>query len=409
MTLDCLYEFSSGLSKPRTEFGTGFPFLSFKDVFDNYFVPRELKERVRSTEQERRALSVKRGDVFLTRTSETVDELGMSCVALRDIPDATFNGFTKRLRPRPDARVAPEYAGYYFRGPEFRSQVYAMSSLSTRASLNSEMLSRLTIRLPSTPVQERIGAVLKALDDKIDLNRRMSETLEAMAQALFKSWFVDFEPVRAKAAGYNTGLGVSLGAVFPAELAESDVGEIPAGWLVQEIGDLLELAYGKALRAEDRKIGTVPVYGSNGQVGWHDQRLVSGPGIVVGRKGNPGVVTWVPTDFFPIDTTFFVIPKLDCRSLEFLFFALQDQGLSALGADSAVPGVNRNLIYQSKQILPSPRVLEEFSRIAGSLLDRSRECVAEAQVLGALRDALLPGLISGDLMIDRMSTLGGRG
>src|SRR5262245_12209067 len=95
-----LYEFDSGLSKPRSAFGSGYPFLSFKDVFQNIFVPNRLTELVNSTVHERMTRSIQRGDIFLTRTSETQDELGMSCVALSDIPDATFNGFTKRLRPK---------------------------------------------------------------------------------------------------------------------------------------------------------------------------------------------------------------------------------------------------------------------------------------------------------------------
>ena len=94
--------------------------------------------------------------------------------------------------------------------------------------------------------------------------------------------------------------------------------EIPRGWKVQRLGDLIELAYGKALKEENRRAGSIPVFGSNGQIGWHDQKLVDGPGIIVGRKGNPGVVTWAPTDFFAIDTTFYVVPKTECRSLQFL-------------------------------------------------------------------------------------------
>src|SRR6056297_1411360 len=94
VSLDELYEFSSGLSKPRSAFGSGYPFLSFKDVFYNSSIPEQLTELVNSNDQERTRCSIKRGDVFLTRTSETMDELGMSCVALRDVPNATFNGFT---------------------------------------------------------------------------------------------------------------------------------------------------------------------------------------------------------------------------------------------------------------------------------------------------------------------------
>jgi type I restriction enzyme S subunit len=152
LPLDQIYDFSSGLSRPRSAFGSGHPFLAFKDIFYNSAVPEELTELVNSTEQERFRCSIRRGDVFLTRISETMDELGMSCVALRDVPNATFNGFTKRLRPRDSEIVTPEYARYYFRAPTFRQFVTAMSSLSTRASLNNEMLARLWIT-PGWPPQ----------------------------------------------------------------------------------------------------------------------------------------------------------------------------------------------------------------------------------------------------------------
>ena len=96
-----LYDSSSGLSKSRSEFGFGHPFLTFKDVFDNYFVPDKLVSLANTTDKERVSCSIKIGDIFITRTSETQDELGMSAVALKDYPEATFNGFTKRLRTTP--------------------------------------------------------------------------------------------------------------------------------------------------------------------------------------------------------------------------------------------------------------------------------------------------------------------
>ncbi len=395
-----LYEFSSGLSKPRSAFGSGYPFLGFRDVFYNSSVPAQLAELVNSTEQERSRCSIKRGDVFVTRTSETMDELGMSCVALRDIPDATFNGFTKRLRPKDSEIVVPEYARYYFRSRRFRQGVTAMSSLSTRASLNNEMLERLSIVLPPHEEQAAIGHILGTLDDKIELNRRMSETLEAMARALFKSWFVDFDPVRAKAEGRPPNLPQPLADIFPARLVDSELGEIPKGWEVRNIGDLLGLVYGKALKAEDRRGGEVAVYGSNGQVGWHDELLAHGPGIVVGRKGNPGVVTWAPTDFFVIDTAFYVVPKGSGQSLRFLFHALRTHDLASLGADSAVPGLNRNLAYMSAQVLPPPQLLERFDAIAQALDERVNACIRESRTLAALRDALLTKLISGELRVE---------
>ena len=186
-----IYEFASGLSKSRDEFGFGYSFLSFKDVFHNYFVPNEITQLVNSTEKERERCSIRRGDVFLTRTSETQEELGMSSVALKDYPDATFNGFTKRLRPKNTVEILPEYAGFYFRSPRFRATVTSMASITTRASLNNGMLSALTVVIPPLPEQRAIASVLSSLDDKIDLLHRQNKTLEAMAETLFRQWFVE--------------------------------------------------------------------------------------------------------------------------------------------------------------------------------------------------------------------------
>ncbi|HCH49879.1 MAG TPA: restriction endonuclease subunit S [Proteus sp.] len=189
------YEIRSGLSKPAKDFGSGYPFLTFKDVFYNYFTPDKFGDLVQSNDKERENCSVKRGDVFLTRTSETMHELGMSSVALKDYENATFNGFCKRLRPTQQSELLPEYVGYYLRSSIFRQAMLAFSTMSTRASLNNGMIGRLEISYPPKMEQAKIAAILKNLDDKITLNRQINQTLEQMAQTLFKSWFVDFDQV----------------------------------------------------------------------------------------------------------------------------------------------------------------------------------------------------------------------
>ena len=169
---------------------------------------------------------------------------------------------------------------------------------------------------------------------------------------------------------------------------------------MKALGELIELAYGKALRALDRKDGPVPVYGSNGQVGWHDVKLVAGPGIVVGRKGNPGVVTWAHGDFFPIDTTFCVVPRHANGGLPFLFFALTGQDLPSVSADSAVPGLNRNLAYMNQQLVPGKGVLAEFNAYAGAIFSRQHQLEKECHSLATQRDALLPRLVSGQILLN---------
>lgn len=191
-----LFETASGLSKSRDQFGFGSPFLTFKDVFYNYFIPPELGDLANTSEKEQIRGSVKRGDIFLTRTSETLHELGMSSVALKDYPNATFNGFCKRLRQKKGStvKIHPEFIGYFLRSTKFRNEVSQHATMTTRASLNNTSISSLSVTLPPCAEQVKIGEVLKALDDKIELNFQMNKTLEEMAMALYKHWFVDFGP-----------------------------------------------------------------------------------------------------------------------------------------------------------------------------------------------------------------------
>ena len=274
---------------------------------------------------------------------------------------------------------------------------------STFPNVSAQQLAAIPYPSLEEDEQRAIAHVLGTLDDKIELNRRMNETLEAMARALFKSWFVDFDPVRAKMEGRwrpgqsLPGLPAEHYALFPDRLVGSELGDIPEGWGVKALGDVVELAYGKALRAADRKGGTVPVYGSNGQIGWHDKGLTAGPGIVVGRKGNPGVVTWAPGDFFPIDTAFYVVPRDGNMGLPFLFFALTGQDLPSVSADSAVPGLNRNLAYMNKQLVPDRLIVDEFNDCASAIFSRCHRLEEESRSLAAQRDALLPKLVSGEV------------
>ncbi|EJD6329999.1 restriction endonuclease subunit S [Proteus mirabilis] len=279
------YEIRSGLSKPAKDFGSGYPFLTFKDVFYNYFTPDKLGDLVQSNDKERENCSVKRGDVFLTRTSETMHELGMSSVALKDYENATFNGFCKRLRPTQQSELLPEYVGYYLRSSIFRQAMLAFSTMSTRASLNNEMIGRLEISYPPKMEQVKIATILKNIDDKITLNRQINQTLEQMAQTLFKSWFVDFDPVvdNALDAGFfEQDLGFSeellhrvevrkavrksdnfkplaedIRRLFPnafeecAEPALGLGGWVPSGWELGNLSDVTNILSGFAFKSNE--------------------------------------------------------------------------------------------------------------------------------------------------------------
>ena len=389
-----------GGSTPSTadpsNFNGDIPWLTPKDLSGPHdrYVSRGERNLSRKGLESCSAQLLPAGTVLVTSRAP----IGYAAIAKN--PIATNQGF-RNLIPKPG--FDSEFLYYWVKAHVEELQRHA--SGSTFQELTGTALAQIRIRVPPLPEQRAIAHILGTLDDKIELNRQMSETLEAMARALFKAWFVDFEPVRAKMEGRwrrgqsLPGLPVHLYELFPDRLVDSELGEIPEGWEVAKLGELLELAYGKALKEEDRQDGTIPVYGSNGQVGWHNEKLVTGPGIIVGRKGNPGVVKWVPTDFFPIDTTFYVVPKDKCPSLSFLFYALERQDLASLSADSAVPGLNRNLAYMSSQILPPRTVLVAFDSAVQALFQRTYESERESRTLAALRDALLPKLIRGEIRV----------
>ncbi|OQX69528.1 MAG: hypothetical protein B6A08_04195 [Sorangiineae bacterium NIC37A_2] len=421
--LNEVYDFRSGLSKPRSAFGAGYGFLTFKDVFYSTFTPDRLGDLVDSTDRERDLCSIRRGDVFLTRTSETQDELGMSCVALRDYEAATFNGFCKRLRPKDGAEIVPEYAAYFFRGPAFRRAVTAMSSLSTRASLNEEMLERLTIVLPPRETQTAIGSILKTLDDKIELNRKMNATLEAMARALFKSWFVDFDPVRAKAEGRApSGMDAETAKLFPSEFVDSELGPIPKGWSVASIGDLAEIVGGSTPSTKE------PAYWDDGVHHWatpKDLSALATPVVATTeRKITDEGLRQISSGLLPVGTVLLSsrapIGYLGIAEVPLAvnqgFIAMKPQpGISAqfllrwaeAAHEEIVSRANGSTFLEISKsnfrpiqlVHPSAPVLDAFHALADGLYRRVVTNEQQSRSLARTRDELLPRLLSGEVSV----------
>ena len=333
-------------------------------------------------------------DVLLNITGDSVARV---CQVAPDVLPARVNQHVAIIRPD-SVDLDAGYLRYYLASPGMQSLLLSWAgSGGTRSALTKGMIESLEITVPPLPEQRAISHILGTLDDKIELNRRINQTLEQMARTIYKDWFVDFGPVRAKLEGREPYLPPELWDLFPDRLVDSELGEIPEGWEVKALGELIELAYGKALKAGDRKRGDILVYGSNGQVGWHDKKLVSGSGIVVGRKGNPGVVTWAHSDFYPIDTAFYVVPTAEDLSLHFLLYALIGQDLPSVAADSAVPGLNRNLAYMNSQIVPDTILMDAFGRHVTPVFERRHRLDEESRALAAQRDALLPKLVSGEV------------
>jgi type I restriction enzyme S subunit len=213
-----------------------------------------------------------------------------------------------------------------------------------------------------------------------------------MGSTSFRDWFVDFGPTRAKVDGRPAYLAAVLWALFPNRLDEDDK---PETWSIRRVDELLELAYGKALPASSREAGEFPVYGSGGIAGYHNDALVAGPSIIVGRKGTVGSVYWEDRNCFPSDTVFYVIAKN--APLLFCFYLLQSLGLETMNTDAAVPGLNRNNVYRLNVALGHLELLQHFNDLVSPLRRRMSAAYEESQTLGQTRDLLLPKLMSGEV------------
>ena len=143
-----LYDISSGISSTKDQAGHGTPFASFRTVFNNIFLPDKLPDLMEVSEKEQKIYSIKKGDILITRTSETVDELAMSCVALKDYPQATYSGFVKRLRPKTEGIVYDRFMAFFLRSKYFRKVIECNTIMTLRASFNEDIFSFLDLYLP---------------------------------------------------------------------------------------------------------------------------------------------------------------------------------------------------------------------------------------------------------------------
>jgi type I restriction enzyme S subunit len=269
---------------------------------------------------------------------------------------------------------------------------------TSNPSLSRETFGAQALPLPPLAEQRAIAHILGTLDDKIKLNRRMNETLEAMTRAIFKSWFVDFDPVRAKAEGRDTGLPKHIADLFPDRFEVSDLGELPAGWQVRSIGNVIErLSVGKKYEQKTvNSSGKVPVLdqGKSGIIGYHDDD----PGVIASAE-HPVVI--------------FANHTCHMRLVYFPFSAIQNvlpfvgKGVNTLWTFFSTLGKQNFTEYKGhwpdfithKIVVPDPKLTNEFSRLVDPLLKKSWLREGESRTLVALRDTLLPKLTSGELRL----------
>ena len=322
------------------------------------------------------------GDIVVTMTdlSKMADTLGYSA----KIPSGNSKVFLHNQRiglvKQLDDNFDPDFLYWLMRTEHYQKFVAGSATGVTVKHTSPSKIYAFKFKAPTKKqAQQKIARILSAYDDLIENNLKRIKLLEEMAQITYEQWFV-----RMKFPGHET-------TPINAETG------LPEGWKNSRLGDVLVLNYGKALKADNRKVGTVPVYGSAGVVGSHDESLVDGPGVIVGRKGNVGSVFWSNIRFFPIDTVFYVMSELP---LLFVFFLLKY--IEFINNDAAVPGLNRNAAYMVKIKIPPLALIRKFSEYVDHNFQGIEMLSQQNQLLKEARDILLPRLMTGMIDVDEI-------
>lgn len=400
--LSDLYEMSSGISSTKEQAGHGAPFVSFSTVFNNYFLPDELFDLMDTNEKEQEIYSIKAGDVLITRTSETIDELAMSCVAVKDYPKATYSGFTKRLRPKKEGIAYPKYMAFYFRSELFRKAVTNNAFMTLRASFNEDIFTFLDVYLPIYEEQVRIGDMLYAVECKIQKNKEINDYLEEMAKTIYDYWFVQFDFPDENGNPYKSSGGKMI---FCKELNRN----IPQNWEYTSVGNITKCLDSDRIplsshQREEMK-GTIPYYGATGIMDYVNRPIFSGDfvllaedGSVMDDNGNP-ILQQISGDVW-INNHTHVLQPVNGYSCRLLYLLLKNIPVSMIKTGSIQLKINQANL-NSYNILNIPKEIRtQFINQIEPMDTKIIQLQKENNILVQTRDWLLPILMNGQATIE---------
>jgi len=409
-----------GLMAAASDYVVGLKFLRITDIVNGH-IDWNAVPYVAIDEATTRKYRLHDGDIVLARTGAST---GVSAY-VKNPPSAVFASYLVRLKAKPE--FDSRYIAYYLRSNDFWAFIHGvLGDKSAQPNASASTMTKAPLRAPKDRGEQRaIAHILGTLDDKIELNRRMNETLEQMARAIFKSWFMDFEPVRAKMEGRwkkgqsLPGLPAHLWDLFPDRLVDSELGRIPEGWRVCALGDVIDVNPSRSLPkghiAPYLDMANMP---TNGHIpsGIVNRPFSSGTRFINGdtllaritpclEKGKTALVDFLKEGEVGWGSTEFIVlrpkPPLPAefgyclaRDPQFREFAIQ-----SMTGTSGRQRVPPEALSHYKIVSPGEAVAKEFGKIAQPLFSRASKSDKESGTLAALRDALLPKLIRGEIRV----------
>jgi len=418
----------NGLTRPKDVRGEGVKMVNMGELFAHPRLCDVPMERVPLSESEGERFLLKDGDLLFARQSLVLEGAGKCSLFLRDDEPVTFESHVTRVRLDPQ-KAHSGYYFYYFQSHQGQSAIRSIVEQGAGASgIRGSDLATLEVQWQPLPAQRAIAHVLGTLDDKIELNRRMNETLEEMARALFRSWFVDFDPVRAKMEGRwrsgesLPGLPADIYDLFPGRLVPSELGDIPEGWKVKPLGEVVDVVGGTTPSTK------VAEYWEEGTHCWatpKDLSALSAPVLLdterritdtglqqIGSgllpQGTLLLSSRAPIGYLAvadvpvaINQGFIAIPPKQGHSTFFMLHWCNVfyEEIVARANGSTFLEISKGNFRQIPFVLPTAEMLREFDLRVQPFHQRIVRNELESRALATQRDALLPRLVSGEVRV----------
>lgn len=329
-----------------------------------------------SNKEYKGGVKFRNGDTIMARITPSLENGKTSFVDILDEDEIAF-GSTEFIVLRERDNVSDKHFLYYLAiSPTIRfTAIKSMTGSSGRQRVQIGVVKEHLLEAPPLPEQRAIASVLSSLDDKIELLHRQNQTLEHMAETLFRQWFV------------------------PARAGDSDAGgeEADEDWEEGVLGDLVEVKYGK----DHKKLldGQIPVYGSGGFMRAVDRPLYDGESVLIPRKGTLNNVMYVDEAFWTVDTMFYTIMKRK-HIAKFVYQFIKQKDLASMNVGSAVPSMTTSILNNMPIEIPRNDLLERFDKIVSEFYSKIKFNQTQIRTLTALRDTLLPKLMSGEVRVE---------
>lgn len=421
----------NGVTKPKRVRGSGYKMVNMGEIFSLSFIQNQTMDRVPLTDKEKAATLLQNNDLLFARQSLVRDGAGKCSIFLNDNEPVCFESHIIRVRLNQEL-CYPMFYYYFFSSRLGKNTMDKIIEQGAGAAgIRGSDLAKLEVPYIEYSKQKEIADSLYSFDQKIQLNTQINQTLELIAQALFKSWFVNFDPVRAKVQALSDGMSLEqaeLAAMqaisgktpeeltalsqtqpdryaelaetakaFPCEMVEVDGVEVPKGWEYQYLKDICNIVYGKNLPTTKLIKEGYPVFGGNGVIGYYDKFLYETPQTLVSCRGAAsGKVLYSLPYSFVTNNSLVIEHEKSGLSYFYIYEALKLQNLTELTSGSAQPQMTIANMASVQILVPSEKINEVYKKYAGTLYDKKYQNNIENEALAQTRDLLLPKLLSGE-------------